>query len=276
MVKYKTICFANQKGGVGKTTSAVNIAACIARSGKRVLLVDSDPQGNATSGIGINKRGVGASVYDLLIGRNKASEAVIETAYEGLYVIPSSINLVGAELELVDENRREYRLKDVLSEIKSDYDYIIIDCPPSLGLVTINLLTAADAVIIPLLCEYYSLEGLSQLTMTFKHIKRLYNPSLELMGVLINMYDGRLNLTVQVMEEIKKYFSDKLFSTPIPRNVKISEAPSYGMSIIDYDKHSKGAAAYASVAREIMERSIQKDSIIGAGLKENERELVSR
>lgn len=255
MTKYKTICFANQKGGVGKTTSAVNIAACMARAGKKVLLVDSDPQGNATSGIGINKRTAGATVYDLIIGRSKAAQAVLKTAYNGLYIIPSSINLVGAELELVDENRREFRLKDSIAEIKNDFDYIILDCPPSLGLITINALTAADAVIVPLLCEYYSLEGLSQLTMTIKRVKQLYNPQLELLGVLINMYDGRLNLTIQVLEEIKKYFSDKILKTPVPRNVKISEAPSFGMPIIDYDKHSKGAAAFASIAREIMERS---------------------
>lgn len=255
MIKYKTICFANQKGGVGKTTSAVNIAACMARAGKKVLLVDSDPQGNATSGIGINKRTAGATVYDLIIGRSKAAQAVLKTAYNGLYIIPSSINLVGAELELVDENRREFRLKDSIAEIKNDFDYIILDCPPSLGLITINALTAADAVIVPLLCEYYSLEGLSQLTMTIKRVKQLYNPQLELLGVLINMYDGRLNLTIQVLEEIKKYFSDKILKTPVPRNVKISEAPSFGMPIIDYDKHSKGAAAFASIAREIMDRS---------------------
>ncbi len=255
MIKYKTICFANQKGGVGKTTSAVNIAACLSRSGKKVLLVDSDPQGNATSGIGINKRKAGATVYDLIIGRSKAAEAVLKTAYDGLFIIPSSINLVGAELELVDENRREFRLKDAVAEIKNQFDYIILDCPPSLGLITINALTAADAVIVPLLCEYYSLEGLSQLTMTIKRIKQLYNPQLELLGVLINMYDGRLNLTIQVLEEIKKYFADKIFKSPVPRNIKISEAPSFGMPIIDYDKHSKGAAAYASIAREIMERS---------------------
>lgn len=255
MTKYKTICFANQKGGVGKTTSAVNIAACMARAGKKVLLVDSDPQGNATSGIGINKRTAGATVYDLIIGRSKAAQAVLKTAYNGLYIIPSSINLVGAELELVDENRREFRLKDSIAEIKNDFDYIILDCPPSLGLITINALTAADAVIVPLLCEYYSLEGLSQLTMTIKRVKQLYNPQLELLGVLINMYDGRLNLTIQVLEEIKKYFSDKILKTPVPRNVKISEAPSFGMPIIDYDKHSKGAAAFASIAREIMDRS---------------------
>ncbi|HOJ48772.1 MAG TPA: AAA family ATPase [Bacillota bacterium] len=254
MIQYKTICFANQKGGVGKTTSAVNIAACMARAGKKVLLVDSDPQGNATSGIGINKRAAGATVYDLIIGRSKAAQAVQKTAYKGLFIIPSSINLVGAEIELVDENRREFRLKDSIAEIKDDFDYIILDCPPSLGLITINALTAADAVVVPLLCEYYSLEGLSQLTMTIKRVKQLFNPQLELLGVLINMYDGRLNLTIQVLEEIKKYFADKIFKTPIPRNVKISEAPSFGMPIIDYDKHSKGAAAYASIAREIMDR----------------------
>ncbi|MDD4164691.1 MAG: AAA family ATPase [Eubacteriales bacterium] len=254
MSKYKTICFANQKGGVGKTTCAVNIAACIARSGKKVLLIDSDPQGNATSGLGINKRNTGATVYDLIIGRSRADEAVIPTEYENLYIVPSSINLVGAELELVDEEKREFRLRDALQVVKDDYDYVIVDCPPSLGLITINALTASDAIIVPVLCEYYSLEGLSQLTMTIKQIKRLYNPSLELLGVLINMFDGRLNLSVQVLEEIKKYFSDKLFKTPIPRNIKISEAPSYGMPITEYDRHSKGSAAYAAVAREVMDR----------------------
>jgi chromosome partitioning protein len=254
MGKYRIICFANQKGGVGKTTSALNIAACLARSGKRVLLVDADPQGNATSGIGVAKKSVKGTVYDVLIGRMPVSEAVVPTSAKGLSLLPSGIDLVGAELELADEPRREYRLLDALEAVKEQYDFIIIDCPPALGLVTINTLVAADGVVIPLLCEYYSLEGLSQLTATIGHIRKRYKPSLELLGVLINMYDGRLNLTVSVLEEIKKFFPGKLFKTPIPRSVRISEAPSYGVSILEYDRHGKGAAAYVSVAQELLRR----------------------
>ncbi len=254
MSKSNIICFANQKGGVGKTTSALNIAACIARSGKTVLFIDSDPQGNATSGIGIKKRSISGSVYDLLIGRLKWDEAAIKTNVKGLSIIPSSMSLVGAELELVDESDREFKLKKAISDASDKFDYIIIDCPPSLGLITINSLTAAKYVVIPVLCEYYSLEGLSQLTATIKLIKKHYNPEIELLGVLINMFDGRLNLSIAVLEEIKKYFADKLFRTPIPRSVKISEAPSHGMPITDYDKNGKGAAAYSAVALEIMRR----------------------
>ena len=254
MHRTEKICFANQKGGVGKTTSAVNIAACLARSGRKVLFIDSDPQGNATSGLGIKKKNIGSSVYDVLIGRATASEATVKTSAEGLFIIPSSIDLVGAELELVDEPNREFRMRSAIESLNGEYDYIIIDCPPSLGLLTINSLTASERVIIPMLCEYYSLEGLSQLTATISQIRRRYNPSIDLFGVLINMYDGRLNLTVAVLEEIKKYFSGKLFRTPIPRSVKISEAPSYGMSILEYDRNGKGAAAYSAVTREIIDR----------------------
>ena len=257
MSKTKTICFANQKGGVGKTTSAINIAACIARSGRSVLFIDSDPQGNATSGIGIKKRGISGSVYDLLIGRLRWDEAALKTSVKGLSIIPSSRNLVGAELELVDEEEREFKLKKALADAEGKFDYIIIDCPPSLGLLTINSLAAAKYVVIPVLCEYYSLEGLSQLTATIKQIKKLYNPEIELLGVLINMFDGRLNLSIAVLEEIKKYFSDKLFHTPIPRSVKISEAPSHGMPITEYDKNGKGAAAYSAVALELIRRCEQ-------------------
>lgn len=260
MGKANIICFANQKGGVGKTTSAVNIAACIARNGKRVLFVDSDPQGNATSGLGIKKRNISASVYDLLTGRNSWDKIAMPTSVKGLYIIPSSMNLAGAELELVDEDDRVYKLKKALSSAEDAFDYIIIDCPPSLGLLTINALTAAKFVIIPVLCEYYSLEGLSQLTATIKQIKRLYNENIELLGVMINMYDGRLNLTVAVLEEIKKYFADKIFKTPIPRSVKISEAPSYGMAITDYDRNGKGTIAYSALAVEVIRRC---DSING-------------
>lgn len=248
------ICFSNQKGGVGKTTSAVNIAACIARSGKRVLFIDSDPQGNATSGLGIKKRNIHGSVYDILVGRMNWEETVIQTNIRGLSLIPSSMNLVGAELELVDEDDRVLKLKNGLDGADEKFDYIIIDCPPSLGLLTINALVAARHIVIPVLCEYYSLEGLSQLTATIKQVKKLYNPEIDLLGVLINMYDGRLNLTLAVLEEIKKYFADKLFRTPIPRSVKISEAPSYGMAITEYDRNGKGAAAYSAVALELMQR----------------------
>ncbi|MBR6563620.1 MAG: AAA family ATPase [Clostridia bacterium] len=254
MQKSKIICFANQKGGVGKTTCALNIAACIARSGRSVLFIDSDPQGNATSGIGIKKRSITGSVYDLLIGRTRWEDTAVKTNVRGLSIIPSSMNLVGAELELVDETDREYRLKKAIAGAEEKFDYIIIDCPPSLGLLTINSLAAAKYVVIPVLCEYYSLEGLSQLTATIKQMKKLYNPEIELLGVLINMFDGRLNLSIAVLEEIKKYFADKLFRTPIPRSVKISEAPSHGMPITEYDRNGKGAVAYSAVTLELMQR----------------------
>ncbi|MDL2287322.1 AAA family ATPase [Eubacteriales bacterium OttesenSCG-928-G02] len=254
MYKYKTIAFSNQKGGVGKTTSAINISACLAMKGNRVLLVDSDPQGNATSGLGINKRKTSSSVYDLLIGRAKGTEVINKTALQNLDCIPSSMDLVGAEIELVDSERREYKLKDALLPLYELYDFIIIDSPPSLGLVTLNALAASDAVVVPLLCEFYSLEGLSQLTRTIKNVKNNINPHLELLGVLINMYDGRLTLTSQVLEEIKKYFPDKIFKRPIPRNVKISEAPGYGQPICVYDKYSKGALAYDSLTDEFIDR----------------------
>ncbi|MBR4054543.1 MAG: ParA family protein [Clostridia bacterium] len=254
MGKYRILCFANQKGGVGKTTSAVNVAACLARAGKKVLLVDADPQGNATSGIGVSKRELESTVYDVLIGEKTVEETVVETSAKNLFLLPSGIDLVGAELELADEPRREYRLKDALERVREEYDYIIIDCPPALGLVTINTLVAADGVIIPLLCEYYSLEGLTQLNATIGQIRKRYNAHLELLGVLLNMYDGRLNLTVSVLEEIKKFFPGKVFRTPIPRSVRMSEAPSHGLSIVDYEPHGKGAAAYAAVTRELMTR----------------------
>lgn len=254
MGKYRILCFANQKGGVGKTTSAVNVAACLARAGKKVLLVDADPQGNATSGIGVSKRELESTVYDVLIGQKTVAETVVGTSAKNLFLLPSGIDLVGAELELADEARREYRLKDALEQVREQYDYIIIDCPPALGLVTINTLVAADGVIIPLLCEYYSLEGLTQLNATIGQIRKRYNAHLELLGVLLNMYDGRLNLTVSVLEEIKKFFPGKVFRTPIPRSVRMSEAPSHGLSIVDYEPHGKGAAAYAAVTRELMTR----------------------
>ena len=250
-----TISLANQKGGVGKTTSAVNCAAAVAALGKRVLLVDLDPQGNATSGVGIQRKRVQHSSYDLMIGRAKAKEAILETRFQNLSVLPSQISLAGAEFELIDIERREMLLKNALSEIEADYDYIFIDCPPSLGILSINALTASSGVIIPMQCEFYALEGLSQLMMTIRQVKRLYNTSLEITGILITMYNGRLNLSLQVLDELKKYYADKLFKTGIVRNVKLSEAPSFGEPVIYYDKNSKGSRAYMDVAQEILERT---------------------
>ncbi|MBO4354528.1 MAG: ParA family protein [Clostridia bacterium] len=248
----KTIVFANQKGGVGKTTSAVNIAAALGIAGKRTLLVDFDPQGNATSGVGVRKPQV--TSYDVVIGRRPASDAVIKTDFKNLYVIPASMPLAAADFELADLEKRESRLRNALETISGSYDYAIIDCPPSLGLLTVNALVAGDGVVIPMQCEYFSLEGLSQIMMTVKQVKKLYNPSLSLTGILITMYNGRLNLSVSVLDEIKKYYADKLFKTPIQRNVRVSEAPSYGMPIQYYDKYSRGGIQYTEVAAEIMER----------------------
>ena len=254
MPEHKIIAFANQKGGVGKTTSAVNIASSLAAKKYSVLLVDCDPQGNATSGLGIRKKSSSGSVYDVIIGRSKTADMVCSTTVKNLSVLPSSMDLVGAEIELIDMADREARLRAALEQVRDSYDFIIIDCPPSLGLLTLNCLTAADGVVIPLLCEFYSLEGISQLTQTIRHVKSRVNPSLELIGVLVNMYDGRLTLTVQVMEEIKRYFGAKLFARPVPRNVKLSESPSYGVPIDIYDKYSKGARAYEEVTEELIRR----------------------
>lgn len=250
----KIIVFANQKGGVGKTTSAVNVAAAMGAKGKRVLLVDLDPQGNTSSGVGINKKNMKLSSYDVLIGRSSAEACIVETEFPNLSVMPSNISLAGAEFELVTHEKREYRLKNALTLVKDAYDYIFIDCPPSLGILTVNALTASDGVIVPMQCEYYSMEGLSQLLSTIRTCKRLYNPGLELLGILITMYNGRLNLSGQVMTELKKYYAAKLFKTTILRNVRLSEAPSYGMPILYYDKHCKGTEAYMSVTEEILER----------------------
>ena len=250
--KCRITAFANQKGGVGKTTSAVNIAASVGALGKKVLLCDFDPQGNASSGVGVEKNAE-LSTYDVLLGTNPY-EIIRKTDYEGLDVMPASINLAGAELEIADEQKREYKLKNVLDTLRHEYDYIFIDCPPSLGLLTINALCAADGVIVPMQCEYFALEGLSQLSQTISIVRKKYNPSLELDGIVITMFDGRLNLSLQVLEEIKRYFPGKIYRTPVPRNVRLSEAPSYGMPVRYYDKSSKGAAAYNDIAKEITER----------------------
>ncbi len=250
----KIIAFANQKGGVGKTTSAVNIAAAVGALGHRVLLVDMDPQGNTSSGVGINKKNMKLSTYDALIQRSPAYSCITKTEFENLWVMPANISLAGAEFELVTDNDRNNRMKIALEQIKEQYDYIFIDCPPSLGILTINALCACDGVIVPMQCEYYSLEGLSQLMVSLREIKKRYNPKLEIVGILITMYNGRLNLSLQVMAELKKYYAGKIFATTILRNVRLSEAPSYGMPIRYYDKYSKGCQAYEDVAKEILDR----------------------
>lgn len=251
----KTVAIVNQKGGVGKTTSAVNLAATIGHYGYKVLLVDMDPQGNATSGLGINKREIVKSTYDMILGDTKAEEILKTTPFDNLSVLPSNMNLAGAELELVDMDDRQSRIKTALAPLKADYDFIIIDCPPSLGLLTVNVLCACDSVIVPIQCEYYALEGLSQLMNTIRQVKRLYNPLIELEGVLLTMYDGRLNLTQQVVGEVKRFFPQKVYGSVIPRNVRLSEAPSFGQPVCYYDKSSKGSTAYDEFTKEFLKKN---------------------
>lgn len=254
----KCIAVANQKGGVGKTTTSVNLSSCLAAYGKKILLIDTDPQSNASSGVGIEKESVEKSVYDVIINGEDIKKAIVPTEYRNLFVCPSNIDLAGAEIELVDENSREYLLKKAVSEIKDSYDFIIIDCPPSLGLLTLNSFVCADSIIIPIQCEYYALEGLSQLTNTIRKIKQAYNPSLEIEGVLLTMYDTRTNLSVQVADEVKKYYEKKLYKSVIPRNVRLSEAPSFGQPINVYDKHSKGCACYMNLASEVINNNTKR------------------
>ena len=250
----KIVSIANQKGGVGKTTTSINLSTILAKKGKKVLMIDADPQGNASSGVGVDKE-VEESVYDILIGDTEIKDVVIKTNIKNLYVCPSNINLAGAEVELVSVMSREYRLKEKVDEVKDEYDYIIIDCPPSLGLITLNAFTASDSVLIPVQCEYYALEGLGQLINTINLVKKHLNKNIDIEGALLTMYDARTNLSNQVVKEVKKYFNDKVYKNVIPRNVKLSEAPSYGMPISIYDPRSKGAKSYEKFVKEFMKNN---------------------
>ena len=263
----KTFSFCNQKGGVGKTTSAINLATAIAQSGQEVLLIDVDPQGNATSGLGIEKSKNLTTLYTVLIGQAELNQAVIETEIERLRIIPANSDVSGAEIELISLPEREFQLRKAIESIKNQYDFVFIDCPPSLGLLTINALSASDYILIPLQCEYYALEGLGQLLETYSLVKKNLNPTLEIGGVLLTMADFRTKLTEQVIDEVRNYFKEKVFNSIIPRSVRLSEAPSFGKPGIVYDKFSRGAKSYLEAAKEFLERfraseNLQKESVV--------------
>ena len=253
----KTIAFANQKGGVGKTTTCVNVSAYLATMGKKVLIIDLDPQGNATSAVGVDKSGGLKSVYNVITGENYVEEVIIKTCVDGLDILPSEINLAGAEIELVSMDNREKVLKNIINRLKNFYDYICIDCPPSLGLLTVNALTACDSVLIPIQCHFFALEGLTQLMNTVKLVKKHLNSSIDVEGVVLTMKDNRSNHVNQVSDEIRRFFNKKVFNTVIPNNIRLAEAPSYGLPICKYDPKSKGAKAYSDLAVEILERNNQ-------------------
>ena len=250
----RIISISNQKGGVGKTTTAINLAASIAASGKKSLLIDCDPQGNTTTGLGVNKTELKAGLYDFMFGSEPGKNVIIETCISGLFLIGSTKALIGAEVEIYNQDEREFLLKKSLIEIKDNYDYIFLDCPPSLGFLTLNAITAADFVLVPLQCEYYALEGLSQLLNTLKAVKKGLNPGLKIVGILLTMFDSRNNLSSQVEEEVRRYFKSTVFNTIIPRNVRLSEAPSHGKPIMLYDLNSKGAQSYLKLAEELIDR----------------------
>jgi len=250
----RIIAIANQKGGVGKTTTNINLAACLAQLGKKVLTIDSDPQGNTTSGLGIDKNNLKKTFYDMMLGSCRIDEIMQKTPVEGLSLLPANMELAGAEIELIDFVRREYILKKILEDVKYIYDYILIDCPPSLNILTINALTASDTVLVPIQCEYFALEGLSQLMHTIELVQKRLNPLLALEGVVFTMYDSRTNLSMQVVEEVKKVLGKNIYRSIIPRNVRLSEAPSHGLPITLYDEKSKGAEGYVLLAEEVVER----------------------
>ena len=251
----KAIAIFNQKGGVGKTTTNINLAACLAQKGKKVLMVDIDPQGNTTSGIGIRKRTLKYTIYDILVDDDiPVKKVILPTNTENLFIIPASVDLAGAEVELASLEGREKRLKKAIDSVRADFDYILIDCPPSLGILTINSLTAVDSVLIPIQCEFYALEGVSQLISTIELVKKNMNPSLFVEGVILSMFDGRTNLSQQVVEEVRKFFGPAMYETVIPRNVRLAEAPSYGVPIITYDPSAQGARAYQAFTKEFLAR----------------------
>ena len=248
----KSIAVFNQKGGVGKTTTVINLSACLSSLGKKVLMIDVDPQGNTTSGVGVDKNNLKYTIYDILINNISPKECILPVSQEGLFLIPASVQLAGAEIELTTLNQRELKLRECIKKIRDDFDFIFVDCPPSLGLLSVNALSAVDSVLIPIQCEYYALEGVSQLMNTYQLVKKSLNEDLEIEGVVLSMFDGRTNLSIQVVEEVKKYFRGKVYTTLIPRNVRLAEAPSHGLSIIEYDIKSKGAEAYMDLAEEFI------------------------